>query len=122
MLGSTNLHRVFQVDFPGRVYCLGAPIYQLCLVAKGSAQALFFDPTVNLWDLALPALLLKKVGAKLVYASGRPVNIAELMDRQLVPDPIFAGGAEMVEILRRRVVFTGRRPADHPREGERVTT
>jgi myo-inositol-1(or 4)-monophosphatase len=122
VLGSTNLHRFYQVDFPGRVYCLGAPIYQLCLVAKGSAQALFFDPSINLWDLALPALLLEKVGARLVYASGRPVNIAELMDRRLVPEPIFAGGAAMVETLRRGVVFTGRRPADHHRESERAAT
>ena len=35
ILGPTNYHRRFDVDFPGRIYCLGAPIYQLCLVAKG---------------------------------------------------------------------------------------
>jgi len=109
VFGATNHHEVFKVDFPGRIYSLGAPIYQLCLVAKGAAQGFFFNPSVNLWDLALPSLLMEKVGAKLVYASGRPVSIAELMDRRLVPEPIFAGGAEMVEILRRGVAFTGRR-------------
>ncbi len=103
VLGPTNHHREFRVDFPGRVYCLGAPIYQLCLVAKGSAQAFFFDPSVNLWDLALPSLLLAKTGAILVYASGRPVAIDELMDRRRVPEPLFAGGAAMVDILRRQV-------------------
>lgn len=107
VLASTNLHRAFRVDFPGRIYCLGAPIYQLCLVAKGAAHALLFGPTVNLWDLALPALLLERVGAKLVYASGQPVKIDVLMDRRLVPEPIFAGGAAMVEILRRAAAFTG---------------
>jgi myo-inositol-1(or 4)-monophosphatase len=111
VLGTTNHHRTFKVGFPGRIYCLGAPIYQLCLVAKGAAQAFFFDPSVNLWDLALPFLLLEKVGAKLVYASGRPVAIGELKDRRLVPEPVFAGGAEMVEHLRRDVVFTGARAA-----------
>jgi myo-inositol-1(or 4)-monophosphatase len=110
ILGTTNHHRTFKIDFPGRIYCLGAPIYQLCLVAKGSAQAFFFDPAVNLWDLALPALLLEKVGAKLIYASGRAVIIAELKDRRRVPEPIFAGGAEMVENLRHNIVFTGNRP------------
>jgi myo-inositol-1(or 4)-monophosphatase len=110
ILGTTNHHRTFKIDFPGRIYCLGAPIYQLCLVAKGSAQAFFFDPAVNLWDLALPALLLEKTGAKLIYASGRAVVIGELKDRRRVPEPIFAGGAEMVENLRHNIVFTGNRP------------
>lgn len=88
ILGPTNHHRTFAVDFPGRVYCLGAPIYQLCLLAKGAVAGLFFDPAINLWDLALPSLLLQKTGAVLVYASGRPVDLSELMGRDKVPEPI----------------------------------
>ena len=107
ILGPTNHHRLFSIDFPGRVYCLGAPIYQLCLVAKGAASAMFFDPNVNLWDLALPALLLERAGGVLVYASGRPVDVSELMDRRKISEPIFAGGRAMVEIIRERVRYTG---------------
>lgn len=107
ILGPTNHHRSFTVDFPGRIYCLGAPIYQFCLIAKGGAEAMFFDPVINLWDLALPSLLLERAGATLAYASGRPVNIAELMDRRRIPEAVFAGGAAMVEALRSRVRFTG---------------
>jgi myo-inositol-1(or 4)-monophosphatase len=107
ILGPTNHHRLFEVDFPGRIYCLGAPIYQLCLVAKGAAAGLFFDPAVNLWDLALPSLLLGRTGAVLIYASGRPVELGELMGRNKVREPIFAGGAEMVEILRGRITYRG---------------
>lgn len=108
ILGPTNLHRTFRIDFPGRVYCLGAPIYQLCLVAKGAAQAFFFDPAVNLWDLALPSLMLERTGGKLVYASGRPLVLAELMDRSQITEPIFAGGGEMISLLRRQIVFLGK--------------
>ena len=107
ILGPTNHHRTFAVDFPGRIYCLGAPIYQLCLVAKGSVSGLFFDPAVNLWDLALPSLLLERTGAVIVYASGRPVDLGELLGRGTIPEPIFAGGPEMVEILRRRIAYRG---------------
>lgn len=107
ILGPTNYHRLFEIDFPGRIYCLGAPIYQLCLVAKGSASAMFFDPSVNLWDLALPSLLLERAGGILVYASGRPVDVSELLDRRKVSEPIFAGGREMVEIIRGRVSSIG---------------
>ena len=72
--GPTNHHRTFAVDFPGRIYCLGAPIYQLCLVAKGAVAGMFFDPAVNLWDLALPLVLLERTGGVLEYASGRRVR------------------------------------------------
>lgn len=107
--GPTNHHRAFRIDFPGRIYCLGAPIYQLCLVAKGSVDGYFFDPSINLWDLALPSLLLQRTGGAIVYASGRPVDLAELMDRRAVPEPVFAGGVEMIEILRQRIAYTGKR-------------
>lgn len=107
ILGPTNHHRTFKIDFPGRIYCLGAPIYQLCLLAKGAASALFFDPAVNLWDLAFPSILLERVGAALVYASGCPVEISELIDRRKIHEPIFAGGAEMVDLLRQRITYTG---------------
>lgn len=103
IFGPTNHHRTFTIDFPGRIYCLGAPIYQLCLVAKGAVSGLFFDPAVNLWDLAFPSLLFERTGAVMVYASGRPVVLSELMGRSKVPEPIFAGGAEMVNILRQRI-------------------
>src|SRR6266508_3418197 len=96
ILGPTNHQRTFAIDFPGRIYFLGAPIYQLCLTAKGAVAAMFFDPAVNLWDLALPSVLLERAGAVLVYASGRPVDLAELIDRRKIAEPIFAGGAEIV--------------------------
>ena len=103
IFGPTNHHRTFTVDFPGRIYCLGAPIYQLCLVAKGAVSGLFFDPSVNLWDLAFPSLLFERTGAVMVYASGRPVVLSELMGRSKISEPIFAGGAEMVDLLRQRI-------------------
>jgi myo-inositol-1(or 4)-monophosphatase len=105
VFGPTNHHRTFAVDFPGRIYSLGAPIYQLCLVAKGAAIGLFFDPAVNLWDLALPSLLLSKTGAVLVYASGRPVDLGELIGRATIPEPIFAGSPETVALLRERITY-----------------
>ncbi len=108
ILGPTNHHRTFKIDFPGRIYCLGAPIYQLCLVAKGAAQAFFFDPAVNLWDLAFPSLMLERTGGRLVYASGQPVSLIDLMDRSQITEPIFAGGEEMTTFLRQQIIFLGR--------------
>ena len=108
IFGPTNHARTFTIDFPGRIYCLGAPIYQLCLLAKGAVAGLFFDPAVNLWDLALPALLLERMGGVLVYASGRPVDLAALVGRDMVPEALYAGSPAMVEILRARIVPRGR--------------
>ncbi len=105
IFGPTNHHRMFEIDFPGRIYCLGAPIYQLCLVAKGAVSGLFFDPAVNLWDLALPSLLCERAGAVLVYASGRPVELSELIGRSKIAEPIFAGNPDMVDTLRQRITY-----------------
>lgn len=109
IVGPTNHHRAFKVDFPGRVYCLGAPIYQFCLVAKGSVDGFFFDPNINLWDLALPTLLLERTGNIIVYGSGQRVELSELMDRRVVPDAVFAGRPEMVDVLRQRITYTGKK-------------
>ena len=108
VFGPTNHHRTFTVDFPGRIYSLGAPIYQLCLLAKGAVSGLFFDPAVNLWDLALPTLLLEKTGSVLRYASGAPVDLAGLMGRDKIAEPIFAGSPAMVELMRERIVYRGK--------------
>lgn len=105
LFGPTNYHKLFQVEgFPGRIYCLGAPIYQLCLTARGAVSAMFFNPAIKIWDLALPFILLDRVGAALVYASGKPVDISDLMDRSTVPEPVFAGGVEMVNLLRQQII------------------
>ena len=107
LFGPTNCHRTFTVDFPGRIYCLGAPIYQLCLVARGAVSGMFFDPGLCLWDLAFPSLLFEKTGVALLYASGRPVDLSELMGRDTIPEPIFAGSPELVEVLRGRITYRG---------------
>jgi fructose-1,6-bisphosphatase/inositol monophosphatase family enzyme len=103
IFGPTNHQRTFEIDFPGRFYCLGAPTYQLCLLAKGAVAGLFFDPALNLWDLAFPSPLLDRVGAVLVYASGRPVELGALIGRDRVPEALYAGNPEMVGILRQRI-------------------
>ena len=103
IFGPTNYQRTFVVDFPGRIYCLGAPIYQLCLLAKGAVAGLFFDAAVNLWDLAFPWLLLDRVGAVLTYASGDAVDLGALVGRDKVPEALYAGSPAMVEILRERI-------------------
>ena len=105
--GPTNHHRLFSIDFPGRVYSFGAPIYQMCLVAKGSLSGLVFDPAINLWDLALPTLLFEKVGATMTYLSGRPVVLSELMNREVVPEPVLAGHPETVAMLQERITYRG---------------
>ena len=108
IFGPTNHHRTFAVDFPGRIYCLGAPIYQLCLLAQRApsrACSSIRRSTCGTWRL--PSLLLERTGAVLEYASGRPVDLAALMGRDKVPEPVFAGGPEMVGILRQRITYRG---------------
>jgi hypothetical protein len=69
---------------------------------------LFFDPAVNLWDLAFPSLLLDRIGAVLVHASGRPVELGALIGRDKVPEALHAGSPETVGILRQRITSLAR--------------
>jgi len=69
---------------------------------------MFFNPAIYIWDLVLPSLLIERAGGVLVYESGRPVDIAELMDRSRVPETVFAGNKEMVDILRQQVTYIGK--------------
>jgi hypothetical protein len=43
----------------------------------------------------------------LVYASGRSVDLGELVGRAKIPEPIFAGSPEMVDLLRERITYRG---------------
>jgi hypothetical protein len=63
---------------------------------------------VNLWDLALPSLLLDRIGAVLVYASGQPVDLSALMGRDKIPEALYAGSPEMVAIMRQRITYRGK--------------
>ncbi len=48
-----------------------------------------------------------RIGAVLVYASGRPVDLGELIGRDKVPEALYAGSPEMVDILRQRITPRG---------------
>jgi len=39
-----------------------------------------------------------------ISASGRPVDLSELMDRSTIPEAVLAGGKDMVAALRERIV------------------
>jgi myo-inositol-1(or 4)-monophosphatase len=103
IIAPTNHHRLYKIDFPGRIYCMGSPIYQFCMAAMGSVSGIVFNPKVYIWDLAVPAVLFDRVGGEMRYASGKLVDCAELMDRQVVKETVFAGGPEVVAELRKRV-------------------
>ena len=49
----------------------------------------------------------ERVGGVLAYASGRPVVLGELIGRDKVPEALYAGSPETVELLRRRIVPRG---------------
>ena len=74
VLGSTDHHRTFKVDFPGRIYCLGAPIYQLCLVAKGAAQAFFFGPYAQFVGSSPAFTVARESGGKACLRQRPPGN------------------------------------------------
>jgi hypothetical protein len=41
------------------------------------------------------------------YASGRPVDLGSLIGRDKIPEALYAGSPEMVEVLRQRIIPRG---------------
>ncbi|MCB0211751.1 MAG: inositol monophosphatase, partial [Anaerolineae bacterium] len=70
----------------------------LIYTARGAATAAFI-PKAYAWDLAAGALILQQAGGELRYLSGRGVDLEELLDGRLTPEPILAGERGVVEGL-----------------------
>lgn len=75
----------------------------LSYTARGSAVAAFV-PRAYVWDLVAGAALIESVGGQVRYLSGAQVIYADLLERQLIPEPIIAGHPDVLETLSRSIV------------------
>jgi fructose-1,6-bisphosphatase/inositol monophosphatase family enzyme len=98
---NASAHQDFEINAP-RTRALGSVSANLVYTARGSATAAFI-PKAYLWDLAAGALILSQAGGELRYLSGRPVDLDELRDGRLVPEPLVAGHAHILDKLVREI-------------------
>ncbi len=98
---TAGAHKEFRIDID-RTRALGSVAASLVYTARGAATAAFI-PKAYLWDLAAGALILQQAGGELRYLSGPPVDLAELLDGRLIPEPIVAGHPDIVAQLQHTI-------------------
>ena len=88
LLVSEGAFKRLRIDFPGKTLSLGSAAAHLCYVASGSAVGAFDHASV--WDYAAGAAILKVLGMRLRYLSGRTVDFEELFRLKTAPEPTLA--------------------------------
>ncbi|NTU86194.1 MAG: inositol monophosphatase [Chloroflexales bacterium] len=96
---SSNAHRQFRIDFPGKTRSLSSIAADCCYVARGSSLGALIG-RANLWDLAAGFAILRAAGAVVMGLSGAPVAVASLLDSRKLAEPIVIGPPQLIEALR----------------------
>jgi myo-inositol-1(or 4)-monophosphatase len=99
---SSNAHRNYQIDFPGKTRSLSSVAVEFCYVARGSALGALVG-RANLWDFAAGLAILRAAGGAAVGLSGAPIEVAPLLDGRKLPEPMLIGAPQLIERLRRYI-------------------
>ncbi len=97
---SSNAHRKFTIDFPGKARGLSSIAADCCYVARGSSLGALIG-RANLWDLAAGFAILRAAGAVVVnLRDGAPLAIPALLHSRKLPEPLVLGPPQLIEALR----------------------
>jgi myo-inositol-1(or 4)-monophosphatase len=91
----SNTHQQYEISFP-RLRSLGSATAHLAYVARGVALAALTRP-IYIWDIAPVLPLLKANDIRLVYLSGKELDLHQLLDGSLSPEPLVAAPASIVK-------------------------
>jgi fructose-1,6-bisphosphatase/inositol monophosphatase family enzyme len=104
----SNVHRRYEIAYPGKARSLGSLAADVCYVARGSAVgALIGQP--KLWDIAAAMVVLQRAGGALrLLHSGQPLDPRALLTGQPAPEPVVCGSPAALELLLDRVKLRAR--------------
>ena len=95
----SDVHRQFQIDFPGKIRALGSTIATLAYVARGSAVGGLITRSF-IWDVAAGLAILYAAGGVAIELSGQPLNVLELVDGRALAAPIIVAAPGQLAGLR----------------------
>lgn len=100
--GPSNLHRRFDIDFPGKVRSFGCTAGSICYAARGSAVGALFV-TASIWDVAAALAVLGAAGGIATTLAGASFNTAPLLDGSQQREPVVVGAPSHVAALREHI-------------------
>jgi myo-inositol-1(or 4)-monophosphatase len=95
---SSSTHWSYEIDIK-RTRALGTLAANMVYTARGSALGAFCE-RASIWDIAAGAAILQRLGAGIVYLSGRAVDWGELLDGRQIPEPVVAAHPALLPRLR----------------------
>ncbi|MFB6346547.1 MAG: inositol monophosphatase [bacterium] len=99
---TSNAHRAYSIDFPGKCRSLGSSAYYLGLVADGRAVGAHVG-RLHLWDIAGGLGLTSGYSTRFVTLAGRSPNWDRLRQGKCSEDPILFTHESLVEPLTERI-------------------
>ena len=98
-LVSSDFHRIWKSDFPGKQRTLGSIAAHQCIIARGAGLAAIMRP--RLWDIAASALILMQAGGEIVeFETGRPVTFSDYFDGSRLPWIVAVAGRTVYDQLK----------------------
>lgn len=96
----SNVHRRYNIEYPGKVRVLGSVAAYVAYVARGTAAGALIG-WAKVWDVAGTFAVLQRAGGEACYLqSGQPVELAPYLDGQSIKGPLVVGSPQAVAMLR----------------------
>lgn len=106
LFGPADAHRLWRIDFPGKVRGFGSCAANICFVARGSGVGAVNTGTA-LWDVAAALPILERAGGQAVLLDGSPLPLAAMFDGAKLRVPVLAASPHFLADLRVRLSFLG---------------
>ncbi|TKJ28591.1 MAG: inositol-phosphate phosphatase [Chloroflexi bacterium B3_Chlor] len=94
----SDVHRRYNITFPGITRALGSAAAHLCYVARGNAMAVLLDKP-GIWDIAAGAAILQAAGGALRYLAGGEVQMENLLEEGTARNPMLGAHPSLIDRL-----------------------
>lgn len=109
LFGSADAHRLWEIDFPGKVRAFGSCAAHFCYVARGGGVGAVNTHTA-LWDIAAALPILQRAGGRCLLYDGSPLPLASIQDGSKLDQPIVLAPPYFIDDIRRRLRYKDRAP------------
>jgi myo-inositol-1(or 4)-monophosphatase len=99
----SNAHIIYDVKFP-RIRSFGSTAAHLLYVATGAAIGAL-TRCIEIWDIAGVLPILHQMGGALVYLSGKPFQISDLLNGETTAEPLVAAHTSVIEQVRNSILY-----------------
>ena len=106
LFGVADAHRLWRIDFPGKMRAFGACAAHFCYVAAGFGVGGMNTHTA-LWDIAAALPILERAGGACTLLDGSPLPFDKIIDGSKIPQPVVFAPTYFLEDIRGRLTYLG---------------